>query len=239
MALRRRRADEDDSFFISFTDAVSALLGISILILTAVLTFFYVDGSERDKRYQDDQLQRTNEIKQLNLELKEERQRFQQLKKKIYGVSGGGNGEGGLLPSLEIQGDTLFSSGSSTLTREGQTALRALAAEVRKHPRFTSDTTSIVVVQGFTDDEGVGLRSGYRSNWHLSADRAAVVTEQLIKFGDLPPDRVAAAGFSQYYPRPANPVWTEKQRRAHNRYVKLVLISRATLLEEPQPTNPE
>lgn len=111
-----------------------------------------------------------------------------------------------------------FASGDDRLKDPAVRALHRIADVLR--PRAVD-----IRVEGHTDD--VPIKNGrFRSNWDLSTARATAVIAELVGPGNIPPARLAAAGYAEYHPVAPN---TTAEQRAQNRRVDLVL----TLTPEP------
>lgn len=246
--MRRRTKVADEGFWVSFTDLVSALLGITLLLLVTVVLFHtasVVSWTEEAETAEAELIRLRQEAREakekreaLRAQLVAQTAEADRLYRQLYGRERSDDTPTDGSPRLELAGDTLFASGSSALTPEGAAALLGLADKIRVEPRFVGSESSIVVVQGYTDSVQVRQATAFRSNWHLSADRAARVVEFLIKRAGLPAHRIAAAGFSQYYARQRDPDLSRGENNARNRYVKLVIIERSTLLDEPASQTP-
>jgi len=111
---------------------------------------------------------------------------------------------------VTVEDQVLFHSGQATLTRGGRELLDKLA------PTLQKATDHRIEVEGYTDDVPVGkhLRGKYKTNWELSAARAASVVEYLQKKG-IDPSRLTAAGHGQYQPSADNA--TDLGRAANRR----------------------
>ncbi len=109
--------------------------------------------------------------------------------------------------------DVLFASGSADLNPQGEEGLAQIAAAiVAISKEIPSDIDWVIRVDGHTDI--VPIRSGYASNWELSAARAISVVKFMIRAG-VPPKRLVAAGFGQYHPidRGRSPAALARNRR--------------------------
>lgn len=94
--------------------------------------------------------------------------------------------------------DILFASGSAELNPAGEESLAQIAAAIiTVSDEIPADIDWVIRVDGHTDR--VPIRSGYASNWELSAARAISVVKFFIRAG-VPPKRLVAAGFGQYHP---------------------------------------
>jgi chemotaxis protein MotB len=109
-------------------------------------------------------------------------------------------------PSVRIVGDRfvfqselLFPTGEATLTPEGERHLANLAdtlvAVTREIP---PDIAWILRIDGHTDRRPIRTPE-FPSNWELSTARALSVVRFLVARG-IPPQRLAAAGFGEFYP---------------------------------------
>ena len=82
-------------------------------------------------------------------------------------------------------------------------------------------TSGDVLVAGHTDD--VPITGGqYGSNWGLSAARSTSVVHELLKSGDIPPERVTVQGFGESRPLVANDT---PENRAKNRRVEISILT--------------
>jgi chemotaxis protein MotB len=75
-------------------------------------------------------------------------------------------------------------------------------------------------IEGHTDNVPIRTRE-FRSNWELSAVRAAAVIGFLIERVDFDPRRLSAAGYGEFHPRVAN---DSAENRARNRRVDIVIL---------------
>lgn len=94
---------------------------------------------------------------------------------------------------LQLDSDVLFSSGSATLTPDGVKAV----TEVAKALAAASDAK--FQVEGHTDNVPLKNSKEFPTNWHLGADRAINVVQEMVKAG-FPAQRVSAATYSEYQP---------------------------------------
>lgn len=116
--------------------------------------------------------------------------------------------------TLNLPDDILFPSGSATLKKEGQEAIRGLA-EVLKD---VGDRNFLVC--GHTDNLAVKRGGAFKSNWELSTARALTVTRLLIDSG-VDQKRLAAAGYADVDPVGDNAV---DEGRRKNRRTEIVLM---------------
>ena len=109
---------------------------------------------------------------------------------------------------ISIRSDILFASGAASLAAEAQPVIRSLGEALRSFPNS-------IRVEGHTDN--VPLAGGmFRSNWELSAARAASVVHLLVD-GGVDPRRLSVVAYGEY--RPVVPNATPDGRNANRRVV--------------------
>jgi len=113
--------------------------------------------------------------------------------------------------TIAIRSDILFASGSALPSAQAQSVARLLG-EVLSH--FPVN----IKVEGHTDNVPV-VSGSFRSNWELSAARAASVVHLLIA-GGVEPQRLAAVAYGEF--QPVLPNTTPDGRNANRRVVLLV-----------------
>ncbi|MGF1462245.1 MAG: peptidoglycan -binding protein [Maricaulaceae bacterium] len=117
--------------------------------------------------------------------------------------------------------DILFESASADLNPNGEDELLKIAdAILQIAEEIPTDVNWIIRVDGHTDR--IPIRSGFQSNWHLSAERAISVVN-FFEAAGVPADRLAAAGFGEHHP--IDPGGTS-EALARNRRIELKLTSR-------------
>ena len=116
---------------------------------------------------------------------------------------------------VEIKSSILFDSGNAELSPQATPVLRQLAETL-------TPLHNIIHVEGFTDNVPIN-NFEYRSNWELSAARAASVVHLFTRLG-IDPERMAAIGYGEYRPVDSNDT---PEGRARNRRVVLVIMSGA------------
>jgi chemotaxis protein MotB len=117
--------------------------------------------------------------------------------------------------TVKLKDRVLFSSGSSSLNREGKGALDAVA------DAFKDLQGKNVLVAGYTDDVPNSSKSGYTDNWDLSTARAVNVVRYLQTKG-VSPAMLGAAGFSEYRPLVPN---DSPANRSQNRRIEIALTA--------------
>jgi chemotaxis protein MotB len=116
---------------------------------------------------------------------------------------------------VEIKSSILFDSGNAELSAQSTPVLRQLAETLQP-------LRNIIHVEGFTDNVPIN-NFEYRSNWELSAARAASVVHLFTRLG-IDPQRMAAIGYGEFRPVDSNDT---PAGRARNRRVVLVIMSGA------------
>ncbi len=120
-----------------------------------------------------------------------------------------------------FESDVLFDSASAELREGGKEQLRTIAAVIRDVANSIPDDVDwIIRVDGHTDV--LPIRGAYKSNWHLSAERAINVVNYFEEQG-VPSRRLVAAGFGEHYPIDSR---RSDDAFARNRRIELKLDSR-------------
>ncbi|MEE8107422.1 MAG: OmpA family protein [Planctomycetota bacterium] len=108
-----------------------------------------------------------------------------------------------------------FSAGKADITAKGETTLRRVAMVLMETEGIDS-----IRVEGHTDSDPI-RRSGFKSNEHLSLERARKVRMYLVKLG-LAEDQLDVKGYGAQRPIAPN---DSKTNKALNRRVEIVLTS--------------
>lgn len=110
---------------------------------------------------------------------------------------------------LRVSNAALFAKGSATLDpAEAEVILAGVVEVLNKYPKYNC------VIRGHTDGES-SESSVYRSNWELSAARAAACLRWIITHSDIKPERLKAVGYASA--KPILPSTTEANRRLNRR----------------------
>lgn len=120
----------------------------------------------------------------------------------------GTSGRGGDVV-LTVAGDVLFNSGQATLRDEGKRQLDGVAQQI--NGQYAGNT---VRVEGYTDTDPI-RKSKFKSNEHLSAERALAVEQYLVSRG-VSNSRIYSAAMG-----PANP----KSSKKDSRRVEIVILA--------------
>jgi chemotaxis protein MotB len=113
---------------------------------------------------------------------------------------------------VQISTDVLFASGEAEPSLVAVNALKSLAQALKPWP-------NAVRVEGHTDNVPIRTAS-FRSNWELSAARAASVVRLLADNG-LAPQRMTVVGFGEFTPIQDNA--TASGRNANRRVMIMIL----------------
>jgi flagellar motor protein MotB len=199
--------------WISFADLMTGLLGAFVLLLVGVMATQLELASSLEAEVQKRQAE---EHKRQSLE--------QALA--IPLASGRitlSNGR------IGISGKLLFELNSDKLEPEGRQLLKSLVGPLKS---YLSARDEILMVSGFTDDQGIRSRNRkFEDNWELSAQRALTVTRTLIEEG-MPASMLFAAAFGQEQPLVPN---TSEQARAQNRRVEIAPVPRTAPATTARP----
>ena len=117
-----------------------------------------------------------------------------------------------------LPADSLFESGTATLTAAGKKRLRATIG----HLEMAYPTRS-VRVEGHADDTPLSeaLQERFASNWELSAARATAVVRHLVARSALAPSQFAALAYGTTDPVASN---ATAQGRRRNRRVRIAVL---------------
>jgi chemotaxis protein MotB len=114
---------------------------------------------------------------------------------------------------VSLEERLLFASGSVTVEKKGEEALKQLAKVLEKKPDIH------VLIEGHTDD--VPISGGpYKDNWDLSVMRATSIVRILTSGSRINPAQLTAAGRGEHVP--VDPARTPEARRK-NRRTEIIL----------------
>lgn len=115
---------------------------------------------------------------------------------------------------ISISDKLLFKSGSYNVNDNAYSVLEKIAKVIKDQPKME------VMIEGHTDSTPI-KREVIQDNWDLSALRATSITRVLqYKFG-VKPERLIAAGRSQYVPLAPNDTAENKSK---NRRTKIIIM---------------
>ena len=149
--------------------------------------------------------------------LMEIQERFDQI---MAQKQGAGSSEQAITTSLTDRGLVLslantvfFNAGEASIRPQVRDLLATVAGTIK-------DSGRNVMIEGHTDNTPIST-ARFPSNWELSTSRATEVVKALITDYGLPPKRLSAAGYGEYYPVAPN---TTEANRARNRRVDIVIL---------------
>ncbi len=121
-----------------------------------------------------------------------------------------------------FESELLFDSASADLQLSGKEKLSEIGLTLKDTTNdIPSDIDWIIMVQGHTDKKPIQTIR-YPSNWELSSARANTVLKLLLDLG-FPPNRLASAGYGEFYPISDGETESDLQQ---NRRIELKLTSR-------------
>lgn len=124
--------------------------------------------------------------------------------------------------------EVLFDSGKAVLRNESFDTLDKVGRVLNTTVKDLS-----VGIEGHTDNEPI-KKSGWKSNWELSAARAMSVLHYLSDEMGVNPQRLSATGYGEYRPVASNET---KEGRQQNRRVEIVILPKvhkeAATMESP------
>jgi chemotaxis protein MotB len=117
---------------------------------------------------------------------------------------------------LSLKESAFFAPGQDAVSPGSHVVLGKVAEALRQVP-------GSIRLEGHTDDTPIRNRK-FPSNWHLSIARSVAVLKLLTQELDLPPERLAVAGYGEYRPLDSN---QSPPGRSRNRRVDLILLTQA------------
>jgi len=121
-----------------------------------------------------------------------------------------------------FESELLFDSASADLQLSGKEKLSEIGLTLKETTNdIPSDIDWIIMVEGHTDKKPIQT-TRYPSNWELSSARANTVLKLLLDLG-FPPNRLASAGYGEFYPISNGETESDLQQ---NRRIELKLTSR-------------
>ena len=121
-----------------------------------------------------------------------------------------------------FESELLFDSSSANLQENGKQKLKEIAMTLMETTKqIPTDIDWIIQVEGHTDKRPINTVQ-FPSNWELSTARANSVLKLLLDIG-FSPNRLAAAGYGEFYPITEGETKEDYQQ---NRRIELKLTSR-------------
>jgi len=124
---------------------------------------------------------------------------------------------------ISLREAAFFGSGDNGVAPGSLPILAKIAAVIQP-------LTNSVRLEGYTDSVPIH-NSRFHSNWELSAARSIAMLEVLRDQFQVPPARMAVAGYAENAPADTNET---EEGRAHNRRVDLVVLSAEGQNSEPR-----
>lgn len=117
---------------------------------------------------------------------------------------------------IRFKDNVLFDSGSAAIKATSYPILDFLSDLLSSEELINEQ----IRVEGHTDNVP-NISALYPTNWELSAARATNVVRYFVETADFLPDRLSAAGYSEYHPIASN---DSAEGRSANRRVDIVVI---------------
>jgi len=112
---------------------------------------------------------------------------------------------------VSLEAKLLFASGSTTVSTEGQRALKDLAKAIE------SEKDLSILVEGHTDtDKILGNSAPFKDNWDLSVMRATSVVRIMMDNSSIDATQLTAAGKGEHLP-------VDPSDKAKNRRIEIIL----------------
>ena len=128
---------------------------------------------------------------------------------------------------ISMREAAFYKSGDDAVDPSSYPIIEKIAGVIRDLPQPLR-------LEGYTD--GVPIHnSRFHNNWELSAARAIAMLELLQQRFQIPPERMAVAGYAENAPTDTNDT---AEGRAHNRRVDLVVLSADAMKSEPTSSQP-
>ncbi len=120
--------------------------------------------------------------------------------------------------SVVLPSSVLFNSGQTKLKKNAKSSLSKVCRVLEKD--FPNET---IRIEGHTDSDPIKrTKQLYKTNWELSAVRAATVLHYLIDNCHLDPKKLYLAGFGEFQPVAGNKYINDKKK---NRRVEIVVLT--------------
>jgi len=183
-----------------------------------------LDASE--KRDKESQTRITDLGQRLNVALAQRVQELSRYRSEFFGRLRAILGN---RPDIRVVGDrfvfqseVFFDTGQAVLLPEGKAELDKLADALKDlDKKIPSEIAWVLRVDGHTDVRPINSPQ-FKSNWELSAARAISVVQYLASLG-VPPQRLVAAGFSEFQPLDTG---TTEEAYKRNRRIELKLTEK-------------
>ncbi len=133
--------------------------------------------------------------------------------------------------SVTLVDKVVFNSGESEVNDQGKAVLKKVAKTLK------TVQNKQIRIEGHTDNVPIGgaLKEKFPSNWELSTARATAVARYLQDVGEIDPNILIAAGYSQFRPVADN---STVEGRSKNRRIEIALIPLETAAATPAKPAP-
>lgn len=185
--------------------------------------------SERLQAFQSALAARARQIDRLEARLAEKDSKATALKKRLQMALLNFDGRGLAVESrdgkvyVSLENRLIFASGSWQVQSEGRKALKELAVVLAENPELN------VVVEGHTDSDPYRGKGAIEDNWDLSVKRATSIVKILVDSKGVNPERITAAGRSEYQPVADN---RQASGKAKNRRTEIIITPELSVLED-------
>ncbi len=115
---------------------------------------------------------------------------------------------------VSLENSLLFASASWTVDQKGKKALEQLAVVLAENPDLN------VIVEGHTDNDELNGKTAVKDNWDLSVMRATSIVKILTANPGVDPEKITAAGRSEYVPLVPN---DSPEGKAKNRRTEIII----------------
>jgi len=118
---------------------------------------------------------------------------------------------------VSLDANILFQTGTADLSKDGRVVVEKISTTFKRYPGYH------MRIEGHTDNLPIGskLKQHYRSNWELSAARAAAVVHYLTFSQKVPAASLSIAGFGSERPIASNET---AEGRSMNRRINVVVF---------------
>ena len=123
---------------------------------------------------------------------------------------------------LSLKESAFFASGDDAVSPAARPVLGKVAEGLRQVP-------GQIRLEGHTDNTPIRSRR-FPSNWQLSTARSVAVLKLLTRDFQMPPERLAVAGYGEFQPLDSNET---QQGRDKNRRVDVVILTKAAAAMAP------
>ena len=127
---------------------------------------------------------------------------------------------------VSMEAKLLFPSGSTKIDPEGKRAIVDLAEAIQDEDDLT------IMVEGHTDTDKITSSKIPTNNWELSVLRATAVIEHMLEKSTINPQRLIAAGRSEFHP-------VDPADKSRNRRIEVIIYPKLDDLLEVVSENKE